>query len=1043
MPAREICSRCAAVIPANAPQGLCSACLLRTGLAALTSSREWSRLSAQPEKNKARSTVGDYELLEEIARGGMGIVFRARQISLNRIVAVKALLFGEFASDPFIARFRAEAQAAAALQHPNIVAVHDVWEHSGQHFFSMEFVEGQTLAQIVKEGPLTTSRAAHFAEIIARAVHCAHSCGILHRDLKPSNILIDLADRPRITDFGLAKRLDQESPQSMSGLIGSPHYMSPEQAGRREERLGPGADIYSIGAMVYHMVTGRPPFVGASIEEILTQAGHAEPISPRLLNASVPRDLETICLKCLEKDPVRRYASALELADDLDRFLKRIPIRARSIAPAERMVRWCRRNPAPTGLLALVTAIAMAATWASVHLRDLNQTVRIGQYVSDMNVAMRHLEEGDSGHAIVLLKAHVPKSGELDLRGFEWRHMWWLCRGNYEAWLPAHPQIVGAIHYSSDGKRGLTFAWDGTARLWDTGPRRSILVLEKISGLGGFTVDERSIVVNRENGDVQIIDAGSGATNRAFPIVGQLVGYAQKSEMVATLDKTGRLSVWSLQTGRTLLAISNAPPARLNYSWNSPVAIAPDGSKLALIVPSANPLLPARAIRVWNLITGAEMESLSENRELRCIAFSPDAKTLLTGDGQGKVRVWNLARREFRDIAAHTMPVLSLAFSPDGKAFATGSSDHHSILLWDLATAAPMENEFRGQAGDVWSLRFSPDGKRLASGTRDGIIRFWTIERAKPLPQLDRLHADEYANIAFSPDSQFFAGGCANGVVKIWTVASHETVAVIPRVNYVIGFSTDGRRLLVSNKAGDAFWWDIEKHTAERLPNYGGNLSEVISVALAPNRRVAALGLADGGIALVYMETGLPGGPILKKHTGPVYSVAFSPNGEKLASGGGDMNVMMWDVQTGANLGACQEHKAAVYGVAISPDGKTLASGCGAETIKLWDVDNVARPSRASASFHRAVIRALSFSPDNRTLASGSEDRTVKLWNFAAFSKSTSRREVASFTFNEPLRGVSFSPDGNTLAAVTDQGTVRLFHAFSLEECDRQGREIP
>src|SRR3954462_269447 len=271
MSAQKICVQCEEPLPANAPLGLCPACLINAGLRAFSFRAETGDRFPKKDKSKTHTTIGDYELLEEVARGGMGIVFRARQVSLDRIVAVKALLFGEFASDPFIARFRAEAQAAAALQHRNIVAIHDVWEHRGQHFFSMEFVEGQTLAQISKEGPLTSKRAARYAATIARALHFAHTRRILHRDLKPANVLIDQNDEPRITDFGLAKRIDQDAAQSASGVIGSPHYMSPEQADGAGAELGPATDIYSIGAMLYHMLTGRPPFAGESTAEILSQ----------------------------------------------------------------------------------------------------------------------------------------------------------------------------------------------------------------------------------------------------------------------------------------------------------------------------------------------------------------------------------------------------------------------------------------------------------------------------------------------------------------------------------------------------------------------------------------------------------------------------------------------------------------------------------------------------------------------------------------------------------------------------------------------------
>src|SRR5688572_1418949 len=362
MPASQTCSQCHSPIPANALHGLCMNCLLAAGRRVFASTA--GPRTVPPQKSKTQTPVGDYELLEEIARGGMGIVFRARQISLNRIVAVKALLFGEFASDEFIAMFRAEAQAAAALQHPNIVAIHEVWQHDGQHFFSMEYVEGHTLAHLLKDGPLVATRAARYAEIIARAAHYAHQRGIIHRDFKPSNILIDDADQPRVTDFGLAKRFTStNAPSATAALVGTPHYMSPEQSSRRGLAITPATDVYSIGAMLYHMLAGRPPFVGESVEQILAQTLGSEPVSPRLLNQSVSRDLETICLKCIAKDPPRRYGSALELADDLQRFSQNLPIHARPISRFERTMRWTRRNPAPAAILVLLTAVAATATW--------------------------------------------------------------------------------------------------------------------------------------------------------------------------------------------------------------------------------------------------------------------------------------------------------------------------------------------------------------------------------------------------------------------------------------------------------------------------------------------------------------------------------------------------------------------------------------------------------------------------------------------------------------------------------------------------------
>src|SRR5262249_54587802 len=298
---------------------------------------------------------------EQVARGGMGIVYRARQISLDRIVALKMLLFGPLASPEFVKRFRAEASAAASLQHPNIVAIHEVGVHQGQQYFAMDYVEGQSLAKLLANGPLPATRAAHYLKTIAEAIHYAHERGILHRDLKPSNVLIDPNDQPRVTDFGLARRIEGDSELTMTGqVLGSPNYMPPEQAAGKRGKLSRRSDVYSLGAMLYHLLTGRPPFVGEALTDTLEQVLNSEPVGPRLLNPAVPRDLQTICLKCLEKESGKRYATAQDLSFELGRFLNDEPIQARPISRAERVWRWCRRKPALAGTLAAAQLLLLA-----------------------------------------------------------------------------------------------------------------------------------------------------------------------------------------------------------------------------------------------------------------------------------------------------------------------------------------------------------------------------------------------------------------------------------------------------------------------------------------------------------------------------------------------------------------------------------------------------------------------------------------------------------------------------------------------------------
>src|SRR5437867_198106 len=366
--ATKVCAKCGAKIFADAPQEFCSACLLETGLGLLAGENE-DGVGVTPLPHKRRAArlgkmlgdFGDYELLEEIGRGGQGVVYRARQKSLNRTVALKVIGLGHWATEAHLKRFRREAESAASLEHPCIVPIHEVGERDGSCYFSMKFIEGGQLDEVVRREPMPIRRAVELIAKVTGTVHYAHEHHILHRDIKPGNILLDVKGEPHLTDFGLARLLESESTVTRTlEVLGTPSYMAPEQAAGNNSKLTSATDVYGLGAVFYQLLTGHPPFAGGTTYETIKLVLETEPRQPPLWNPKIDRDLSTICLKCLEKDPTRRYASALALAEDLEHWLRHEPIRARHAGIFTRGKKWLRRNPTTAALIAL--SLAFAAT---------------------------------------------------------------------------------------------------------------------------------------------------------------------------------------------------------------------------------------------------------------------------------------------------------------------------------------------------------------------------------------------------------------------------------------------------------------------------------------------------------------------------------------------------------------------------------------------------------------------------------------------------------------------------------------------------------
>jgi TolB-like protein/predicted Ser/Thr protein kinase len=414
-PVLRLCRKCGAQIPADAPEEGCPRCFLEAGLRALTSEDD-DPAGVTPRQHATRSErfaemlgeLGDYELLQEVGRGGQGVVFRARQKSLNRTVALKVVSLGQWASKAHLKRFRREAEAAASLDHPGIVPIYEVSERDGSCYFSMRFIEGGQLDEVVKRAPMSIRHAAELIAKVARTVHHAHEHGILHRDIKPGNILLDRRGEPNLTDFGLARLVETESTMTRTlEVIGTPSYMAPEQAVGNNAAVSSATDVYGLGAVFYQLLTGQPPFAGGTTYETIKLLLDTEPRPPRLINPKLDRDLSTICLKCLEKDPKRRYSSALALAEDLERWLKHEPIQARRIGIFARGKKWVRRNPSSALLAASLIALAAAAGWILWKSELIRQPVTTGIAVlpfENLSDEKEHTAFADGVHDDILTK---------------------------------------------------------------------------------------------------------------------------------------------------------------------------------------------------------------------------------------------------------------------------------------------------------------------------------------------------------------------------------------------------------------------------------------------------------------------------------------------------------------------------------------------------------------------------------------------------------------------------------------------------------------
>ncbi|MCI0746488.1 MAG: protein kinase [Verrucomicrobia subdivision 3 bacterium] len=1054
------CPQCRTALPPDAPEGFCPVCELRRALDAPA--------NAAPQSDSVETTIwdlkkiryfGDYELLEEIALGGMGTVFKARQVTLNRLVALKLINAGVLASHDAVKRFKAEAEAAAGLDHPNIVPIHEIGEHGGQHFFSMAFIEGPTLGQALGRKPMPTRRAVQILATVARAVHFAHQRGVLHRDLKPTNILLDVQGEPHLTDFGLAKFIQKDSTLThTNAVLGTPAYMSPEQARGEAKAVTTAVDVYGLGAVLYETLTGAPPFAGGTSLETIRQVSEQEPRRPSVFNPEVDRDLETICLKCLEKEPARRYESALGVAEDLERWLRREPIQARPTTKRERLAKWVRRKPALAGLVILLPMVGVIGLggilwqWRRAALRGVQLSaqrleLRRNLYASDMKLAQQALAINNLGGARDLLDKHRPKVDEEDLRGWEWRYLWQQCQSDALFTLCRRSNPIASLAVSHDGKwLAVGEEEGGQVSVWDLDAKREVAKLQigQNTALVAFSPREPLLACVNGRGVSGYFASGLqstgylwSATSRQFVGNFSLSGRCRRpilfsadgKSLVTSLNTTARpksgtpICFWRIPDGieQTNYFIEHGQGNR-GPVW--PVAVAGEMTVFACGVPGGE-------LHVVDWASATNRWRTQTEDEVVTIAFSADGKTLASSSGLGHsfIRLWDVASgREIQRLEGHNGWVSALVFWPDGKTLASASGDQ-TIRLWNLTdlTNVPPPRLLAGHGAEVWCLVLLPDARTLISGSKDGSVCIWnTADLRSQRPRVTL--PTRVDRTVFSEDSKSVLTLDKQGNVARWLGTGFQQREPIMQTDSnfsASGFSRDGRLLATVSGSGSIHVWDLQHKVLMREFEPGKEFLPVKFMAegkalIIANVRSDLLEEWDLTTAqkITSWRAGTTGSAIAFSRDGR-WCLGFRDSGEAL----------LRDMTTGrertVNLAAKR-----VTSAAYSPDGRMLAAASWLGWVKLWDA--VSLRELATLPGFRQGVYGVRFSPDSKRLVTGSDaTEAIKIWDVAG------RQELLTLEAEGSMFVPWFSPDGNVLAATpSESGVLHFWFAPSWPEIE-------
>jgi WD40 repeat protein len=1027
---------------------------------------------AGPISSQLPAAIGRFRIGRELGRGGFGIVFQAYDPQLGREVALKVPRAEVVFTPELRERFLREARAAAILDHPNLVPVFDAAEVGPVCYIASAYCPGTTLDAWLKARtePVPWREAAALVATLAEAVQHAHSQRVVHRDLKPSNVLLQIAGTmdgqsvletnlhsavPKITDFGLAK-FDSLEPDTVArqyetrsgAILGTPRYMAPEQAVGKPQAVGPAADIYALGAILYEVLTGRPPFVAESVLDTLEQIRSHEPLPPRRLRPKLPRDLETICLCCLQKEPGKRYASAAALAEDLRRYLAGEPIRARPVRAWERLVKLARRRPTVAvltavsslaslllvvGLVVGIVVIGGALRREKAAREDLERT----SYVNAIGSALHEIESGNWGRAEELLDECPEK-----LRSWEWHY---LKRLRHTARVPPlrvgeRPSVTGGFDMAFHPNGRLLAipstepGADGRIQLWDVSNGRAVLTLIGHTGrvLAVAISPDGRLLASASQESVKVWDLTAGLEKGELreplftcPHEELVVGvtFSPDGKRLASAsgktDQPGTVKIWDPASGKALFSFrgSARPDSLLHLEFS------PDGRWLA--AGSAD-----NTAKIWDVTTGDEVYTLPGHTDLIInVTFTPDGRRLISASRSREVKVWDLPPGEpggsvpggrsltprwtLREFFSNS--VWAMALSPDGSRLAIGGpSADGNVRIYDL-TDGSLVHTLRGDPRII-SLMFSHDGRRVAAAGHERIVRLWDTTTGKELLSLHG-HDNIVGRVLFSPDGHRLVSASADGQVQIWDGSPFDqpdprirTLGGPDEVEFLgVAFSTDGGLLASASADGSIKLWDVP--SGRLVCPFHGHTEAAMCVAIDRDGRYLLSGSMDKTVRLWDVRTGkevycIRGFKVM------VHSVAFSPDGSAFATGS-HRKLQLWDTRTGHPLPFDEEADPEfVGGLAFNREGDYLACVGHGKTANVWKIST--REKVCSFGGHKTSAFGVAFHPEGKYLASGGYDQRVRLWDLAGGVELKTLSEHTNF-----VKSMVFSPSGKYLASAS------------------------